>query len=58
LPTATSSFTLYIVRPGESLCQIAIENYGECVRWVRIWEANDKFPKPHLIHPGQELVIP
>lgn len=58
LPTATSSVTLHIVRPGESLCQIALLTYGQCVKWSQIWAANGQFPKPHLIHPGQELVVP
>ncbi|MCB8942568.1 MAG: LysM peptidoglycan-binding domain-containing protein [Ardenticatenaceae bacterium] len=57
-PTSTATITLHIVQPGESLCLIAWNYYQACSQWGRIWEANGRFPKPHLIYPNQEFVIP
>jgi nucleoid-associated protein YgaU len=60
-PTGTPTPALnyiYLVQPGDHLCGIALQEYGFCSKWGIIWEANGRFRQPHLIYPGQEVVIP
>lgn len=47
----------YLVQEADNLCKIARRAYGECQRGWEIARAN-RLHKPHLIFPGQELVIP
>jgi len=49
----------YVVKPGDTLSQIALEFYGNANEWRKIHEANKEIIKnPGLIYPGQEFVIP
>jgi len=46
----------YVVRPGDSLWQIAQRLYGDGRAWVYLYAANaDQLANPNLIHPGQVL---
>jgi nucleoid-associated protein YgaU len=50
---------IYIVKYKDQLTEISKRQYGNFIEWKRIYEANkDKIKNPHLIFPGQELVIP
>lgn len=49
----------YTVKSGDMLSRIALEIYGDANAWDRIYQANnDKLSSPHIIKPGQELIIP
>ena len=47
------------VQPGFTLWQIARENYGKGILYVRVYEANrDLIRDPDLIYPGQVFTVP
>ena len=51
----------YIVKEGDSLSSIAAQDfvYGDGNLWVVVYKYNlDKTDNPHLIYPGQLLLIP
>lgn len=44
---------------GNTLWDLAQSFYGNPFEWPRIWDANrDRVQNPHLIYPGQILLIP
>lgn len=48
-----------IVERGDTLWEIAEEQYGDGGDWPRIYSANQqKIDDPHWIYPGQEFVVP
>jgi nucleoid-associated protein YgaU len=49
----------HTVAAGETLGTIAKKELGNSQRWTEIWEANKtRIPNPHLIHVGDQLIIP
>jgi nucleoid-associated protein YgaU len=52
----------YVVKPGDTLSEIALHFYGDGNEpfWRRIYNANKTLigPDPNLIKPGEDLVIP
>lgn len=47
------------VEPGDTLWEIATEEYGDGTRWPRIYQANDaRIEDPNRIYPGQRLDVP
>jgi ABC-type amino acid transport substrate-binding protein len=47
------------VEKGDTLSLIAKRELGDVGRWPEIWEKNrDRFPNPHLIEVGDEVVLP
>ena len=49
----------YEVKPGDSLSKIAKSHYGDAMKYMLIFEANQPLLKdPNLIYPGQVLRIP
>ncbi len=47
------------VAKGETLSLIAGRELGDVARWPELWEVNrDRFPNPHLIEIGDEVVLP
>jgi LysM repeat protein len=47
------------VEPGDTLWDIATEEYGDGTDWPRIYRANDdQIEDPDLIYPGQRLDVP
>lgn len=51
--------TFYTVQEGDSLSKIAKEQYGDAMKYPRIFEANKPMLKdPDRIYPGQVLRIP
>jgi nucleoid-associated protein YgaU len=46
-----------VVRRGDTLTSIAIEQYGDATRWRAIATGND-IDDPRAIKPGDALVIP
>lgn len=52
--------TIYTVKPGDTLWAIAKLRYGNGSRYSEIYNANIDVigPSPHIIKPGQRLVMP
>ena len=49
----------YTVKSGDSLSKIAKEHYGNAMKYMKIFEANQPMLKdPDKIYPGQVLRIP
>jgi LysM repeat protein len=47
------------VAPGDTLWEIATDEYGDATKWPRIYRANDdQIEDPDLIYPGQRLDVP
>jgi LysM repeat protein len=47
------------VEPGDTLWEIATEEYGDGTIWPRIYRANDdQIEDPDLIYPGQRFDVP
>jgi nucleoid-associated protein YgaU len=50
---------VHVVRPGETLWQIAAALSGNPNRWPELYRANrDQIKDPSLLYPGQRLAIP
>lgn len=60
LPTdLPRSYTLYTVRPGESLARIAREKYGDESLWRKLAEINaDRIPNPSVVRAGVTIRLP
>ncbi len=56
---ASGDETIYVVKHKDQLTEISKKYYGNFIGWKLIYAANkDKIKNPHLIFPGQQLVIP
>ena len=50
---------MYTIQPGDSLSKIALEYYGDAMKYPEIVEANQPLIKdPDKIYPGQVIRIP
>lgn len=50
---------VHVVKPGETLWQIAEALAGDPHRWPQIYRANrDQIKDPSRLYPGQRLAIP
>lgn len=58
-PAPAPTQIIHTVVSGDTLWAIAERYYGNGAEWPRIHKANEgQVPNPHLIFPGQQLVIP
>ena len=48
---------VYIVKPGDSLWDIATEFYDDPYKWRELWSGNLKVTNPHWIFPGDSLYL-
>ena len=48
-----------VVKAGDTLSQIALEEYGDASKYMKIFDANRSIlSDPDKIRPGQKLIIP
>jgi nucleoid-associated protein YgaU len=56
---AASGPQALVVQPGNTLWGMSKQEYGDGLRYMRIFEANrDQIRNPDLIYPGQVFVVP
>jgi hypothetical protein len=48
----------YVIRPGDTLWDIARGEWGDPFLWPKLWEANPYIKNPDLIYPDDVLAIP
>jgi LysM repeat protein len=48
----------YIVKPGDTLWDISADKLKDPFLWKKLWITNIEIRNPHLIFPGQKLIIP
>ena len=59
LAVSASADPVHVVRPGETLWQIAALLSGDPDRWPELYRANrDQIRDPSRLYPGQRLAIP
>lgn len=57
--TKKTESSIYIVKKGDCLWNIAKKYYGSGSKYTKIYNANkNKIKNPNLIYPGQKLTIP
>ena len=47
----------YVVQEGDTLWDLANKFLNDPWRWPLIWQANENIENPHLIFPGDLLVV-
>jgi nucleoid-associated protein YgaU len=57
--SASAEPRVYVVKPGESLWEIAGRTVGDPTLWPALYLANrDQIKDPTRVYPGQRLAIP
>lgn len=57
-PAAAATQDIHIVQKGDTLWDISGSYLFDPFLWPQVWNANRFIENPHLIYPGQEIVIP
>ena len=58
-PSAWPTLKIVTLEKGQRLTLLALENYGDKVFWVYIYEANkDVMPNPNQLKAGMKIRIP
>lgn len=55
--TRTESGFYYTVQKGDTLWDLSQEFVDSPWEWPELWRYNPQIPNPHLIYPGQKLLI-
>ncbi|MEY4516747.1 MAG: hypothetical protein RL180_1093, partial [Pseudomonadota bacterium] len=53
----TDAPNLYIVKRGDTLWDISKRFLNDAWRWPQVWAANPQVKNPHLIYPGDRLLL-
>jgi LysM domain len=48
---------VYIIKPGDTLWDLAQRNFGNPYLWPQLWEKNQYIKDAHWIYPGDPLII-
>jgi hypothetical protein len=48
---------VYVVQPGDTLWDLAQENFGDPYLWPQLWERNQYILDSHWIYPGDPLIM-
>ena len=55
----TGEGRVVVVQAGDTLSLIARRELGSADRWPEVWDKNSsRFPNPHLVDVGDEVVLP
>ena len=54
---ASDQVVTYIVKDGDTFWDLAFEFTGDPFEWPFLWEGNPHIKNPHLIYPGDQLLI-
>ncbi|UCG39440.1 MAG: LysM peptidoglycan-binding domain-containing protein [bacterium] len=57
-PLSAQAETVHIVQKGDTLWDISTSYLYDPFLWPQIWNVNRVIENPHLIYPGQEILIP
>ena len=49
---------VYVIKPGDTLWDLAKMNLGNPFLWPQIWEQNKYITDAHWIYPGDPLILP
>lgn len=59
LPAPKDQGRIIVVAAGDTLSGIAKRELGHVDKWKELWAKNqERFPNPHLIEPGDEVLLP
>lgn len=58
LPGFDPATRIYVIRPGDTLWDLAGKAFQDPWKWPRIWFNNPRIENPHRIYPGDPLIIP
>lgn len=48
---------IYVIRPGDTLWDLAARYYADPYLWPQLWEANQYIRDAHWIYPGDPLIV-
>lgn len=54
---ASDQVVTYVVKDGDTFWDLAFEFTGDPFEWPFLWEGNPHIKNPHLIYPGDQLLI-
>ena len=57
-PVTLASQKVHTVQKGDTLWDISTSYLYDPFLWPQVWSANRDIENPHLIYPGQEILIP
>lgn len=56
-PANTDKFEMYVVKPGDTLSQIAGQVLKNPRLWPQLWEQNEHIINPHWIYPNDKILV-
>ena len=56
--SGTTREGIHVVRSGDTLESLALQYLGSNDQWRDIWERNPEIKNPHLLRPGDKVLLP